>query len=778
MVTIPRHIAKPARYLGLEPYAVFKEPAGRLVRFALCYPDIYDIGMSYHGLFLLYGLANSLDGVWCERCFAPWTDMEELLRTEGRLLATLESRTPLRDMDLVGFSLTYELNITNVLNMLRLAGIPWRARERTEGMPLVIAGGPLTLNPRPFEAFFDLIVVGEGEAPLTAMLDVMKEMKGDSRLNIVEAMAGIEGVYSPLVPGRTVKRVYVEDLDTSYHPVRPPLPVVGSVHNRFSVEVSRGCGNGCRFCLAGFGYRPYRERSLGRVTAIIDEALEGTGFEEVSFLSLTAGDYTFLFEALRYVKERYPGVSVSLPSLKIGTIGEAEIGLMGSMARTGFTFALEAATDKLRRRINKNIDVEGLLRLLPLLRKEGWRKLKLYLMVGFPWEESADMEGLKEVFSVFRRSGIEVSLSVSPFIPKPHTPFQWLGMEDGEALQEKLRAVKAALKGKGVKVRYRDVATSMVEAVVARGDERLTGLFEYLAGQGVRLEAWRECFRVDAYLDWFERKGMTPSLFTGPRDLDAVLPWDFVETGVTVPFLRHEYERAGQGRSTENCLDGCAGCGLGCRAHDGAEPQTGGLPAAVGGKAADDRAITVSGQVPEAPDSAASGRKVTFLYTKMGDARYIGHLDTASVLLRAIRAAGIPIRMHGKFHPLPKMSMSPALPVGVESTCEMIEIETEHHYAVDGQAVERINRGLPRGMRIREWEAKAIKEMAKPSVFMVISVSEIDHEGLEPVDRAGRPFYIWTGPAVKELLARKEVRRIVKIESGKAERWRRNLSSM
>ncbi|MCS7281411.1 MAG: TIGR03936 family radical SAM-associated protein [Desulfobacterota bacterium] len=751
---IPFSISKPARYLGIEKNAVFKDPRKVKLRVALCYPDIYEIGMSYYGYFLLYEFMNKFEDVWCERCFAPWADMGEYIGASTRKLVTLESKTPLFEMDVVGFSLTYELNFTNVLYMMELGGIEKFAEKREKG-PIVLGGGPVMMNPCPYEPFFDLIVIGEGEAILTELLERLKELKGQNRYETLKELSRMEGVYSPLFPKTRVKRVYVKNLNDSFHPVRPPIPTVGSIHDRLNIEISRGCGNGCRFCLAGYVYRPYRERSLESLKGIIDQALKATGYEEVSFLSLSSGDHPELFELIRYIKECHPGVSVSLPSIRIGTLSQKEIELIGSISRTGFTFALETPSERLRSIINKDIDVEALHRQISLLKRCGWRHLKVYMMIGLPYETEEDLAELKIFLEPIIREGIDVHVALSPFIPKPHTPFQYFGMDDEKTLKEKVTFIKGILRTKNVKLKYRDIRQAMAEAIISRGDRRIADLFVYLREKNVKFEAWREFFDFQKYVEWFAMESLDMKSYLGGRKETDPLPWDFIDSGVERKFLLEEKERAKLGTMTVACQNSCSSCGISCIKRIKVKPK---------------ESKECLQSIPALESLGTT--KITLRFGKLGRSRYIGHLDTVRCLIRAMRVSGLVFKYHGKYHPLPKISVSEAIPLGIESTCEYLTAEVMNLDYDLKRVLSDINLALPKGMKVFEIFRGDFPSQL-PVTVLVVGKRDLNGKNLTPLkERNGKIFFLFEGRNLKELLRSEGLERVIKIREEKVRAFR------
>ncbi len=600
MDVLPR-VRKPGRYVGGELNAERAEWDGARLRLALCFPEVYEIGMSNLGFSLLYHLLNGLDGVLCERVFAPWTDMESELAGNGMPLYTLESFRALSEFDVVGFSLSYEMTYTNVLTMLKLGGLECRAADRGRTWPLVIAGGGCACNPEPMSDFIDVFVIGEGEAFLEDMVDVIAAAKeaGTPKPELLEKLAGMKGLYVPSMydvekgAGRVVvkdagrglfpvERRYVEKMDEAPVPEKFIVPWVEAVHDRIQLEVFRGCVQGCRYCQAGMIYRPFRARSAGLLVKESKSLYGDMGCDEVSLLSFNAPDYPEMGRLLDGLLEHATpnSVSVSMPSSRIDTFSEDVGEKLRRVRGTGLTLAPEAGTQRLRDVINKRITDEEILDAVRHAIGAGWKKIKLYFMIGLPTETMEDVEGIASlvgrIMNVIRekkaagRKGKALTLSVSNFVPKPHTPFQWDAMDTMESLLEKQKFLRGLIDTRRVKLDFHDVRTSFLEGVMSRGDRSLGRVIEEAWKLGCRFDGWTEQFSFRRWEEAFGAAGIEPGLYAnrGMEPLGA-LPWSHIRTGVTDKYLFLEYRKSREGRTTESCLRGaCTGCGLGCELKD------------------------------------------------------------------------------------------------------------------------------------------------------------------------------------------------------------------
>lgn len=590
-------VKKPARYAGGEWNAVRKDWNATELKVAFAFPDVYEVGMSHLGLQILYGVVNSRPDALMERVFAPWPDMEEKMREHGLPLFTLESRRPLRDFDIVAFTLQYEMSFTNILYMLDLAGIPLLAKDRDENHPLVIAGGPCAYNPEPLAGIIDVFVIGEGEEVLNEFLDVFLagRRRGLARRDFFREAARVSGIYvpslyrvvysgdsqvprvapdAPGVPERITKRI-VSDLDQAPFPERPIVPSTEVVHDRIMIEVLRGCTRGCRFCQAGVLYRPVREKQPATVLRQAAGLVENTGYGEISLTSLSTSDYTPVRRVITALIDDNArrGVSVSLPSLRVDNFSVELAKQVQRVRRSSLTFAPEAGTQRLRDVINKGVTGEDLIKTTEAAFREGWQAVKLYFMIGLPTETDEDLEGIarlaREVLAAGRRAGVprgrlRVTVSASSFVPKAHTAFQWEPQAPLEELKRKQAFLAAKLKEKGLVFNYHDAGVSFMEAAFARGDRRLGEVLLKAYQLGCKFDGWSEHFKFESWQEAFRLAGLYPADFANRRyDYNEPLAWDHIDSGVTRAYLAEEHRRALAGLTTEDCRTGsCPGCGL------------------------------------------------------------------------------------------------------------------------------------------------------------------------------------------------------------------------
>lgn len=589
-------VQKPGRYTGGELNSVIKNPKDVDIRFAFCFPDTYEIGMSHLGMKILYSLLNKREDTWCERVFAPWVDMEELMRKNNVPLFALESSDEIKDFDVIGFTLQYELCYTNVLNMLDLAGVPVRSADRKSLTPLVIGGGPCVCNAEPIADFFDLTLPGEGEEVLNELMDLFKEYKkkGASKEEFLKAAAKIEGVYVPAfyefsynddntiksvvssngAPERVKKRI-ISDLDTVFYPESFVVPFIDIVHDRAVEEIFRGCIRGCRFCQAGFLYRPIREKSSDTVNKQCRSLCDTTGYDEISLSSLSTSDYTQLQSLLEgiFSWSEEDKVSLSLPSLRVDNFSDELMEKLQKVRKSGLTFAPEAGTQRLRDAINKNVTEREVIETSRKAFSGGWTNVKLYFMMGLPTETNEDVVGIaglaQKVVDEFYKNpnkpkgkGVNVSISVSCFVPKPFTPFQWEAQDTMEQLKAKQHLLLESVKSRKISVSYHDARTSFLEGVFARGDRRLCDVMERAWRKGCRFDSWDECFSFEKWMEAFEECGVDPYFYTSrKRSYDEILPWDHMDYGISNKFFQKEAEKAYQSVTTPHCREKCNACG-------------------------------------------------------------------------------------------------------------------------------------------------------------------------------------------------------------------------
>ena len=594
-------IQQPARYIGGEVNSVVKDPKKVDVRFAMCFPDVYEIGMSHLGIQILYDMFNRREDVYCERVYSPWLDLDRIMREKQIPLFAVESQDPIKEFDFLGITIQYEMCYTNILQVLELSQIPLHAADRTEEDPIVIGGGPCTYNPEPIAEFFDLFYMGEGEVVYFDLLDRYKENKrnGGSRREFLEMAAEIPGIYVPafydvfykedgtidrMVPNNphakeTVSKQLVMEMSDTYYPEKPVVPFIKATQDRVVLEIMRGCIRGCRFCQAGMVYRPVRERNLEYLKDLAYKMLKNTGHEEISLSSLSSSDHTQLEGLVNFLIDEFDGkgVNVSLPSLRIDAFSLDVMSKVQDVKKSSLTFAPEAGSQRLRNVINKGLTEEDILRGSHDAFLGGWNRVKLYFMLGLPTEAKEDMEGIAELAEKVaeeyykvpkdqRVGKVQVVSSTSFFVPKPFTPFQWATMFTKEQYLEKAHIVndrmKSMLNHKSLRYNWHEADVTVLEGVMARGDRKVAAVIEEAYRNGALYDSWSESFKNDVWMKAFETCGVDPDFYTlRERSLDEVFPWDFIDAGVTKEFLKREWNQAMNETVTPNCRQKCSACG-------------------------------------------------------------------------------------------------------------------------------------------------------------------------------------------------------------------------
>ncbi|MGC8916239.1 MAG: TIGR03960 family B12-binding radical SAM protein [Thermoanaerobaculum sp.] len=736
---LPR-VSKPGRYLGLERNAVRKPWDAVAVRLLLAFPDTYEIGMSHQGTRILYHIANRRSDTLCERTFAPWPDMAQAMREAGIPLYSLESYHPAADFDVIGITLQTELNYINVPYLLDLAGIPRFSDERDGRFPLIVGGGPCMANPEPVAEFFDAFAIGDGEVLLPAFLDLLRRAKekGWSRHKLLAALARVEGWYVPRFYGWVpaehpsrggqwhvleegvpfpVKRVFVPELRPEDVPNPPLVPVVDVVQDRLGMEVVRGCTQGCRFCQAGYWYRPVREHDPATVLATLEAHVNATGYPEVGLLSLSTADYSQIEPLAWHLAERLKNrrVGVSLPSLRAESFSVALADAVSKVRKSGFTFAPETGSDRLRRVINKTFTNADMVAAAEVAFARGWNLIKVYAMIGLPTETDEDVLELsrlaRDILEAARRVGnhrAEVKVSVGPFVPKAVTPFQWEPFGPVELLRRRIELLKQAFaKIRWAKLTWVEPEEAALEALLSRGDRRLSRVIARAHDLGAVFDGWGEWLNLDAWRQAVAEAGISWEAELGPRELGATLPWDVIDPLVRKGYLKAERRRAYLEAATPDCRWGeCMRCGV---PGDGVDTQLARPTLPAVGQEAPELArarnaayrLRPMPRIPPPSEPLTQPEKTAryrFTFQKLGDARWLSHRQVMDLLERALRASGAPVRFTEGFNPHIRLSMGPPLPVGMESVAELFDVDCTG--PVTPEHLAQINRVLPQGLTV------------------------------------------------------------------------------
>lgn len=595
---ILKSVEKPARYIGKEKNSIVKNFDNTKVRFAFCFPDVYEVGMSHLGMQILYFMINQEDNMLCERVFAPWVDMEEQMRLEGIKLFSLENKRPLNEFDIVGFTLQYEMSYTNILNMMDLGGITLLSKDRKEEEPLIIAGGPCAYNPEPMSDFIDLFIIGEGEEINIDLYNLYDKCKKEnkSKDEFLHDAAKLDGIYVPKfyqvqyedsntiksitkiyedIPDR-VKRVYASDFNKTFPLDKLIVPYLETIHQRSVVEIFRGCTQGCRFCEAGYIYRPIRERSPENISSMIENQISSTGYNEVSLSSLSSSDYSDLVSLVDGLVENYEdnNLKVSLPSLRVNTLSVEVLKKLERVRKTGITLAPEAGSQRLRNIINKNVTEEDYIHALKSIFDSGWSKIKLYFMLGLPFENNEDLDGIKDLADKGKRlffsrpkediiGNFQITISVSCFVPKPFTPYQWMTQNTEEEFFEKIYYIKDQIKDKKIKFQYHDPKLSVIEGYVSRGNRKVGKVILNAFMNGAKFDGWSDQFKQEVWLKAMEEEKLTMDMINHRKwSTEEILPWDVIDNGLSKDYMKRELIKSQEGITTRDCRLGCNICGI------------------------------------------------------------------------------------------------------------------------------------------------------------------------------------------------------------------------